>query len=189
MDEHADSPPRTLRPIRDELVSLTDEFCGKFLDDEYKTLARELAACICECDLSVQRGRRESWASGIIHALGSVNFLTDTSFEPCMTWPEVAEAFGVAQTTMENKSRLIRKQLNIMPLAPAWCVDSLLDDNPLVWFIEVDGFLLDIRDAPRDVQEDAFRQGLIPYIPADRARDNDLDDGIIARIGPGGTVS
>jgi len=28
--------------------------------------------------------------------------------------------------------------------------------------------LIDIRDTPRQFQEDAYRQGLIPFIPADR---------------------
>jgi len=34
--------------------------------------------------------------------------------------------------------------------------------------IEVNGFMVDIRDAPREVQEIAFNKGFIPYIPADR---------------------
>ncbi len=43
-----------------------------------------------------------------------------------------------------------------------------MDSNPLIWMLEVDGFIVDIRDAPRQVQEIAFNKGLIPYIPADR---------------------
>jgi hypothetical protein len=35
--------------------------------------------------------------------------------------------------------------------------------------LEVNGFLRDIRHAPRELQEAAFAKGLIPYIPADRA--------------------
>ena len=41
--------------------------------------------------------------------------------------------------------------------------------NPMVWTLEVNGFLMDIRHAPRELQEAAFAKGLIPYIPADRA--------------------
>ena len=37
--------------------------------------------------------------------------------------------------------------------------------------ITVKGFLMDVRDAPRPIQEEAFRLGLIPYIPGDRGRD------------------
>ena len=35
--------------------------------------------------------------------------------------------------------------------------------------LEVNGFLMDIRNAPRELQEVAFAKGLIPYVPADRA--------------------
>ena len=52
----------------------------------------------------------------------------------------------------------------------ACCNDSLsrLDDNPLVWMLEVNGLMTDVRQAPKEVQEIAFNKGLIPYIPADR---------------------
>jgi hypothetical protein len=43
-----------------------------------------------------------------------------------------------------------------------------MDDNPLVWMLEVNGLMVDVRHAPREVQEIAFNKGLIPYIPADR---------------------
>ena len=43
----------------------------------------------------------------------------------------------------------------------------LADKNPLVWMAEVNGLLVDLRDMPREVQEIAFEDGLIPYIPAD----------------------
>jgi hypothetical protein len=33
---------------------------------------------------------------------------------------------------------------------------------------QVDGPLVDLREMPREVQEIAFEDGLIPYIPADR---------------------
>ena len=44
---------------------------------------------------------------------------------------------------------------------------SLIDENPMAWMISVDGFILDARQAPRAIQEEAFRKGLIPYLPED----------------------
>jgi hypothetical protein len=38
-------------------------------------------------------------------------------------------------------------------------------DNPVVWLIQVNGLIVDTRHMPRDVQEEAFRLGLIPYLP------------------------
>ena len=50
-----------------------------------------------------------------------------------------------------------------------------MDDNPLVWMLEVNGFVMDIRTAPREAQVAAYENGLIPYIPADR-NDGGKDD-------------
>ena len=49
-----------------------------------------------------------------------------------------------------------------------WSLPSLLDQNPLVWMAEVNGVLVDLRDRPREVQQIAFDEGMIPYIPADQ---------------------
>ncbi len=53
-------------------------------------------------------------------------------------------------------------------LDPNWCLPDLIDENPLVWMLEVNGFIVDVRHTPREVQEIAFEKGLIPYIPSDR---------------------
>jgi len=42
---------------------------------------------------------------------------------------------------------------------------TMVDKNPLIWMLEVNGFIIDVRHAPREIQEEAFRQSLIPYIP------------------------
>ncbi len=33
--------------------------------------------------------------------------------------------------------------------------------------LEVNGFIIDVRHAAREVQEETFRKGLIPFIPDD----------------------
>jgi hypothetical protein len=53
-------------------------------------------------------------------------------------------------------------------LDPNWTLPSRLEDNPMVWMLQVNGFMVDVRHAPREAQEIAFKKGLIPYIPADR---------------------
>ena len=40
----------------------------------------------------------------------------------------------------------------------------------MIWLLSVNGFLMDIRQAPRGAQEEALRRGLIPYIPGDPRR-------------------
>ena len=58
--------------------------------------------------------------------------------------------------------------LGMHQLDPDWSLPSRLEENPLVWMLKVNGFMMDIRSAPREAQEVAFKKGLIPYIPVDR---------------------
>jgi len=56
--------------------------------------------------------------------------------------------------------------LAMYQMDPNWTLPSKVDDNLLVWMIQVNGFIIDARHASREIQEEAFRKGLIPYIPA-----------------------
>jgi hypothetical protein len=53
--------------------------------------------------------------------------------------------------------------LGIQSFDPRWTLPSVTERNPLVWMAEVD-----LQVMPREVQEIAFEDGLVPYIPADR---------------------
>ena len=80
---------------------------------------------------------------------------------------DLCAAFGVGESTVHAKARVIEKALRIGVFDPKWTLPSLVGRNPLVWMAEVDGLLVDLRAMPRDVQEVAFAKGIIPYIPAD----------------------
>lgn len=148
------------------VVEMTDAFCDKYLNEDYKQLCGEMVIEICQAGSLLTKGRPASWASGIVHAVGWVNFLQDPSLSPHMTSAQVAEAFGVSQGTMTAKSRIIRNELDLVQLDPDWCTPAMLKDNPLVWMLEINGLIMDIRTAPREAQEEAYRLGLIPFIPA-----------------------
>jgi hypothetical protein len=49
-----------------------------------------------------------------------------------------------------------------------WFLPSRVDDHPLAWMVMVNGFIVDIRSMPREVQEIAYAQGVIPYIPGEK---------------------
>jgi hypothetical protein len=85
-----------------------------------------------------------------------------------MKFQDVAKGFGVSVGTMQAKMKIIWDGLDLMQFHPDWCLPGNLENNPLVWMLEVNGFLIDIRMAPREVQVLAYNKGLIPYIPADR---------------------
>jgi hypothetical protein len=158
--------PKKMEPTYEKIVALTDEFCEAQLNEEYAQLARQLTAALCRKRPSpLARGRANSWACGIIYALGFVNFLFDKSFEPHLSATELCEGFGVSQSTGSNKSREIRDSMDMMQFDPNWCLPSLMDENPLAWMIMVDGLVVDVRYMPLNIQQAAYEKGLIPYLP------------------------
>ena len=166
---------KSLAPVReesrkaaDEIVELTNAFCLNHLNEDYRGLCEDMIAALLEIDVPLEKGKPAGWASGIVYALGHVNFLQDPNQSPHMTSAQIAEGFGVSQATMMAKAKIIREQLDLIRLDPAWCVPAMLENNPLLWILKVNGVMMDIRDAPRGAQEEAYRLGLIPYIPADR---------------------
>jgi hypothetical protein len=145
---------------------LTDTFCEAHLTDEYADLARQITAALCRKRPSpLNQGSEAGWAAGIIHALGVLNFLFDRSQSPHLTPRLLYEAFGVSQSTGSSKSRAVRDSLKMMSLDPKWTLPSRMADNPMVWMVMVNGLVVDIRDMPREIQEAAYEQGIIPYIP------------------------
>jgi hypothetical protein len=152
--------------VYDEIVALTDECCRVHLDDEYRELARELAAALARKRPSpLLSGRPATWACGIVFALGRVNFLFDPKREPPVTATDLSKAFGISASTAAATARKIEALLNIGPLDPQWTLRSRLADNPAAWMITVNGFIVDARTLSRELQELAFEKGLIPYVP------------------------
>ena len=164
------SIPQAVRPVYEEIVGMTDAFCREHLDNEYRGLCRKLASVLARKRPSpLTRGKPESWASGIVRVVGWVNFLGDPSQPHHMKMTDIDERIGVSEATGSAKSMAIRNLLKIRGFAPEWTLPSRLDDNPLVWMLEVNGLIMDIRRCPREAQQVAFEKGLIPYIPADQA--------------------
>jgi hypothetical protein len=162
-------PKETTVEVLATITRLIDQFCREHLNSEYAVLCRKLADKLARKRPSpLLHGKPETWASGIVRTIGWVNFLGDPSQTPHMKMTDIDEGFGVSQASGSAKSKAIRDLLRMSPFDPEWSLPSRMEDNPLVWMLNVNGLLMDIRHAPREVQEIAFQKGLIPYIPADR---------------------
>ena len=163
------SVPRSMQATYEAITTLTDAFCREHLNEDYRVLAQRMTAALCRKRPSpLASGQPRTWACGIVYVLGQINFLTDPSTQPLMSTADLCARFGVGQSTASAKARVIAKVLDTRRLNPEWSLPSLLDQNPLVWMAEVNGFLVDLRDMPREVQQIAFEKGMIPYIPADQ---------------------
>ena len=150
------------------VIGLVESFCREHLNDEYGLVCRRLAEKLARQRPSpLVRGKPETWACGIVRTIGWVNFLDDRSQSPHLKLTAIDKAFGVGESTGQGKSKLIRSMVKIRPFDHEWTLPSRMDDNPLIWVLEVNGLAVDIRMCPREAQEIAFEKGLIPYIPAD----------------------
>ncbi len=165
----SESVPKALQAQYAAVVELTDTFCHRLLNEEYAALCRSAAAALARKRPSpLVRGRLEIWACALVYALGTVNFLFDRSQQPSLSAEELCGAFGVSKSSGANKAKLVRDLLGMSPFEATWLLPSRIAEDPMVWQIEVNGFIVDARHLPREFQEMAYRKGLIPYIPADR---------------------
>ncbi len=163
------SVPKAMLPVYEKIVALTDDVCDRCLDPEYRANAREMALALCRKRPSpLVSGQPRTWACGIVYVLGRVNFLSDELFSPHMTTADLCAAFGVSESATHAKARVIEEMLGTGPFDRRWTLPSLAEMNPLVWMVEVNGFVVDVRQMPREVQEIAFAKGLIPCIPDER---------------------
>ncbi len=180
-DEPLPARPPKARPVpkppskeeKDEalraIIGLIDAFCREHLNEEYAVLCRKLAERLGRKRPSpLLHGSPNAWASGIVRAVGGVNFLHDKSQTPYMRATDIDHYLGTSPSSGAAKLAAIRKMFRMRPFAHEWTLPSRMDDHPLIWMVEVNGLPVDIRHAPRHLPEIAFNKGLIPYIPADR---------------------
>ena len=154
-----------------EIIQLSDTFSDSYLNLEYAQLARFLTAALCRKRPSpLLKGFAKSWAAGIIHALGMVNFLFDSSRQPHVQANSIYEYFEVGQSTGQGKSKQIRDLMKMRPMDVNWSLPSLIDRNPIAWMISVNGLIVDARQMPREIQAEAFAKGLIPYLPEEKIK-------------------
>lgn len=160
--------PKLVKPYAEQVIEVTDAVCRAHLDEEYADLCRDVIVKLGRKRPSpLVRGSLTIWAAGVVYAVGQLNFLFDRSQSPHASADQLSEWLGVKKTTMANKARMVSDLLRLSPLDGQFMRRELADSNPLTWLLEVDGLLVDVRRAPRDLQVQAFELGLIPYVPGD----------------------
>ena len=169
MKEKGQSIPAKMQDRHDAIATLIDQFGREHLNEEYRLLCRRLAGTLARKRPSpLVNGTAAAWACGIVRTIGWVNFLDDRTRRPHMKMTDVDKAFGVSSGTGQAKSKGIRDLLKIRPFDADWTLPSRMDENPTIWLIQVNGMIVDARVMPTEVQQEAFRRGLIPYVPANR---------------------
>lgn len=158
--------PKSMADKFASITALTDSFCEQHLNDEYRAMIHRVVGTLARKRPSpILKGKENVWAAAAVHAVGRINFLDDSSQSPHCKTKVIYEFFGIAESTGQNKSKEIRDLLKMGPMSPEWTLPSRLADNPMVWMLQVNGLIVDIRHAPLELQQAAYEKGLIPFIP------------------------
>ncbi len=158
--------PQAVRPYSNHIVAATDAVCLEHLDEEYAGLCRRVVGKLGRKRPSpLTRGDPGIWAAGVVYAVGQLNFVFDPEQTPHATADQLSGWLGVKKTTMANKARLIRDTLQLSHFDGELMRRDLVEAGLLTWLLEVDGLLVDIRQAPIQFQVRAFELGLIPFVP------------------------
>jgi hypothetical protein len=161
--------PEVMQARYAEITAMTDSLCHDKLNEEYAQVCREMTATLARKRLSpLLTGQAKSWACAIAYTVGSVNFLFDKSQTPTLRADELCAWFGLSKSTGGNKSSQIKQMLKIGLMDPQWTLPSRMEHNPMAWTVSVNGFIVDARSLPRPLQEEAYRKGLIPYLPDEK---------------------
>lgn len=155
------------------IIALIEQFSKKHLNDDYLNLCKNALTILARKKPSpILKGKENIWACAIIYTIGQQNFLFDKTQKPHISSQKLRDSFDCAESTISTKSKMINQVLKIFPFDSNWMIPSLIDESPMVWFVKVNGFIVDIRTMPRDIQEQAYEKGIIPYIPNDKKNKN-----------------
>lgn len=159
--------PKEMQKTYDDISKLLIEYSAEYLNKEYEELCLHALEKLCRKRPSpLKSGRSNSWAAGIVYAIGSNNFIFDKSQPIHMTSKELAAPFSVAASTASSKASMIKKLLKIDYFNAEWCLPSQTSDNPMLWMVSINGLPCDARMLPVEIQEICYEKGLIPYVPA-----------------------
>lgn len=127
-----------------KLIEMTSSFCDENLDEEYKDLCVKVIQKLGrKHDVPFKRGKLEIWASGIIYALGQINFLFDKSFEPYASPDDICNYFSTKKSTVSNKARDIRDMLKMKQHDEEFLTKSIFESMPKYYLEPETGLILD----------------------------------------------
>ena len=109
-------------------------------------------------EVPYRRGKLEIWASAVIYAIGSINFLFDKSFEPYVTSDQICKYFGAKKSTVSNKASQIKNMFNLSYFNPEFSTDRMQASSPFSSMVMVDGLILPIKSLSIEMREIVNRE-------------------------------
>ncbi len=139
---------------KQKILELLREFCEEKLNQEYYELSERMVQKLGrKRDVPFVTGKPEIWAVAIIHALGTINFLFDKSFEPYLSVDDINDYFGTKKSTTGNKSKQIRDLLKLSYWNNEFSTKNMQDSDPFANLVMVDGFIVPLDSLPEEYQQ------------------------------------
>lgn len=114
-----------------EILKLTNRFCLEHLNMEFASLCEKLVKKMSrQATVLFVEGRTDVWAASVIHALGSINFLFDKSFDPFVESHQIAEFYNLSDKTVSEISDKILQTLDIQMFNTEFSTQYSLTNNP-----------------------------------------------------------
>lgn len=128
---------------KETLIEMTSLFCDKNLDDDYKQLCKELIEKMArKRAVPFVRGRLNIWAASIIHAIGTINFLFDSSFRPYSSLDTLVSYFKASKSTTSQKSKLIRDMFKLTHYDLDFSTSKMEKSNPFNEMVMINGYVV-----------------------------------------------
>lgn len=108
-----------------EILEKIMNFSDRHLNSQYKDKCVNAAETLfLNNSEQLVKGKSESWAAGIIHAIGSENNLFDSKTQPYIKAFELYKEFGISSSTGSAKSKEIKKLLDLDADNSRWKLES-----------------------------------------------------------------
>jgi len=113
------------------LIEMTTGFCNAYLDEDYKQLCEKLIRKMSRKQIvPFLFGQIEIWASAIIYAIGSINFLFDRSFKPYVSANDICNYFNTSKSTTSQKAKVIRDMFKMRYWDNEFSTRHMIESNP-----------------------------------------------------------
>ncbi len=117
--------------IEQEVIKLTNRFCLEHLNMEYASLCEKLVKKLCkESSIQFVDGDFELWAASVIHAIGSINFLFDKTFEPTVEAQQIGEFYNLPYEKVTVFADKVTEKLNLQMFDTGFSTQYTLKNNP-----------------------------------------------------------
>ena len=114
IDAQSAKVPKAMSARYTEVAEIIEKFCDEKLNDEYKDICLRALAKLCRKRPSpISSGKANTWACGIVYAIGSHNLLFQKSKPIHMTATQLCDGFSLSKNTAAGKAAEIKDLLDL----------------------------------------------------------------------------